>query len=194
MCLVNKKTILLCIFLITSIVSAQKNKTNYKTIEFGIIAAGSEELYYGGYTKFTIPLSQKKHHFTLALSLAAYFDFEGESEPDAYLTNDIDMRILPTINPGYSLNFNRFQFNFEAPIGLSIATTKGTLINERIGFKRDFSNKETFFNYGLSFSPKFKLNNSNSIGLYGFLPLVNDTAQSGYQMGINWTKTFNKKK
>lgn len=188
MYLIIKKTIIVCCVLTCNILSAQR--TNNSSIEIGAIASGYEELYYGGYTKYTIPLSQNKHHFTLALSVVAYFDFKGESEPEAYLKDDIDMRIIPTINLGYSLNFNRFQLNFETPIGLSIANTKGTLVNEKIGFERDFSNQETFINYGVSFSPKYKINNSNSIGLYGFFPLVDDLAQSGYQIGINWTKTF----
>jgi len=188
------KFILTCSFLAFGLLSSQNRKTNNNSLEIGAIAAGAEELYYGGYTKYTLPLSQNKHHFTVALSLAAYFDFNGESEPEAYLKNDIDMRILPTLNLGYSLNFNRVQLNFELPVGLSLATTKGTLVNEKIGFERDYYNKETFLNYGVSFSPKFKINKTNSIGLYGFFPLVNDLAQSGYQMGINWTKTFAKKR
>ncbi|MFL1896633.1 hypothetical protein ACJRPK_13080 [Aquimarina sp. 2-A2] len=163
---------------------------NNSSLELGILAAGYEAFYYGGYGKYNIPISQNKHHFTLGFSVIAYFDFKGESEPEAYLKNDIDMRLLPSINIGYSLNFNKIQLNFEVPVGLNFAITKGTLVNEKIGFERDFSNNETFFNYGLSFSPKYKLNSSNSIGLYSFLPLVMDKAQSGYQIGIGWTKTF----
>lgn len=192
MFLTIKKTILVFCVLSFSMLCAQK--VNNKSIEIGAIVAGYEEFYYGGYTKFTMPLSQNKHHFTLALSLAAYFDFEGESEPEAYLKNDIDRRIIPTINFGYSLNFKRFQLNFEAPVGISFATTKGTLINDKIGFERDFYNKESFLNYGVSFLPKYRITKSNSVGLYVFFPLINDLAQSGYQMGINWTKTFSKKR
>ncbi|GHC60918.1 hypothetical protein [Ulvibacter litoralis] len=165
-------------------------KVNNNSLELGVLGAGDEALYYGGYGKYNIPLSQNKHYFTLGLAISSYFDFKGESEPEAYLKNDIDMRILPTINIGYSLNFKKIQLNFEVPLGLSFAVTKGTLVNEKIGFERDFSNNETFFNYGFSFSPKYKFNNSNSIGLYSFLPLINDKAQSGYQIGIGWTKTF----
>lgn len=184
-----KKIITSSFFLIVFMLHSQN--TNNNSLELGILGAGYEALYYGGYSKYTIPLSQKKHHFTLGFSVIAYFDFKGESEPEAYLKNHIDMRLLPSINVGYSLNFNKMQLNFEVPLGLSFAITKGTLVNKKIGFERDFSNSETFFNYGLSFSPKYKLNNSNSIGFYSFLPLVNDKAQSGYQIGIGWTKTFN---
>ena len=165
-------------------------KTNNNSLEVGVLGAGDESLYYGGYSKFIVPLSDKTNHFTISFALTAYFDFKGESEPDAYLVDDIDMRLIPTVNFGYSLNFNKVQLNFEVPVGLSYAHTKGTLVNERIGFERDYSNNEVFFNYGFSFSPKYKINNSNSIGITTFLPFIKDKAQSGYQIGIVWTKTF----
>ena len=165
-------------------------KTNNNSLEVGVLGAGDESLYYGGYSKFIVPLSDKTNHFTISFALTAYFDFKGESEPDAYLVDDIDMRLIPTVNFGYSLNFNKVQLNFEVPVGLSYAHTKGTLVNERIGFERDYSNNEVFFNYGFSFSPKYKINNSNSIGLTTFLPFIKDKAQSGYQIGIGWTTTF----
>lgn len=190
MFLAIRKIIHICLLFVGTTLYSQNDRVNNNSLEIGVLAAGDEALYYGGYGKYTIPLSQNKHHFTLSFALSAYFDFKGESEPDAYLKNDIDMRILPTVNIGYSLNFNKIQLNFEVPVGLSFAYTKGTLVNERIGFERDYSNKETFFNYGLSFSPKYEINNSNSIGLYSFLPLINDKAQSGYQIGIGWTKAF----
>ena len=165
-------------------------KTNNNSLEVGVLGAGDESLYYGGYSKFIVPLSDKTNHFTISFALTAYFDFKGESEPDAYLVDDIDMRLIPTFNFGYSLNFNKVQLNFEVPVGLSYAHTKGTLVNERIGFERDYSNNEVFFNYGFSFSPKYKINNTNSIGLTTFLPFIKDKAQSGYQIGIGWTTTF----
>jgi hypothetical protein len=165
-------------------------KTNNNSLEVGVLGAGAESLYYGGYSKFIVPLYDKTNHFTISFALTAYFDFKGESEPDAYLTDDIDMRLIPTVNFGYSLNFNKVQLNFEVPVGLSYAHTNGTLVNERIGFERDYSNNEFFFNCGFSFSPKYKINNSNSIGITTFLPFIKHKAQSGYQIGIGWTKTF----
>ena len=165
-------------------------KTNNNSLEIGVLGAGDESFYYGGYSKFIVPLSNKKNYFTISFALTAYFDFKGESEPNAYLVDDIDMRLIPTVNFGYSLNFNKVQLNFEVPIGLSYAHTKGALVNETIGFERDYSNNEVFFNYGFSFSPKYKINNSNSFGLTTFLPFIKDKAQSGYQIGIGWTKTF----
>ncbi|MFB1040947.1 MAG: hypothetical protein QMC35_10860 [Polaribacter sp.] len=155
-------------------------KTNNNSLEVGVLGAGDESLYYGGYSKFIVPLSDKTNHFTISFALTAYFYFKGESEPDAYLVDDIDMRLIPTVNFGYSLNFNKVQLNFEVPIGLSYAHTKGAMVNERIGFERDYSNNEVFFNYGFSFSPKYKINNSNSIGITTFLPFIKDRAQSGY--------------
>jgi hypothetical protein len=187
---VIKTVVIIGLLFINNMLYAQK--TNNNSLELGVVGAGDESLYYGGYGKYIVPLSNRTNHFTLSFALTAYFDFKGESEPDAYLVNDIDMRILPTVNIGYSLNFNKVQLNFEVPIGVSFARTKGTLVNKRIGFERDYSNNEAFFTYGLSFSPKYKINNSNSIGLMGFLPLISDKAQSGYQVGIGWTKTFDK--
>ncbi|MGK0448690.1 MAG: hypothetical protein ACJA2M_002490 [Polaribacter sp.] len=171
---------------------AQKENQNSNSVEIGFIVAGNEAIYYGGYGKFTMPLSQTKHYFTLGASLTSYFDFKGESTSEAYLKNDVDMRVLPNLVAGYSLNFKKFQLNLEIPIGLSIAITKGTLVNEKIGFEREYSNKESFFNYGIAFAPKYKINEKNLIGLYGFLPLVSDKAQSGYQFGVNWTMIFGK--
>ena len=167
-------------------------KENHNSIEFGLIAAGDETLFYGGYGKFTMPLSQKKHYFTLGASLTSYFDFKGESTSESYLKNDVDMRILPNLVVGYALNFKKFQLNFEIPVGMSIAFTKGTLVNKKIGFERQYSNKEIFFNYGFALVPKYKINKKNLIGMYGFLPLVSDKAQSGYQFRVNWTMIFGK--
>ena len=171
---------------------AQKEIHNHKSIEAGIIIGGSETLYYGAFMKYNIPLSQNRNFFYIAPSLTAYFDFKGESTSDAYLKNDVDMRIIPTINPGYSLNLGKFHINLEIPLGASIAITKGTLVNERIGFQQSYSNTEVFFNYGFLFAPKFRLNQNNQIGLSAFLPLVKDKAQSGYQFGFGWTRNFGK--
>jgi hypothetical protein len=183
--------LLICILTLNN-VYAQKETKNANSIEFGLIAAGDEALYYGGYGKFTIPLTQKKHHFIVGAALICYFDFKGETTTEAYLKNDVDMRILPNLFAGYALNFKRFQLNIEIPIGLSMAITKGTLVNEARGFERKYSNKEIFFNYGIALTPKYKINPKNLIGLYGFLPLLSDKAQSGYQFGINWTIIFAK--
>ena len=188
MCLAIRIITIIGLLSISNTLYAQK--TNNNSLEVGVLGAGDESLYYGGYSKFIVPLSDKTNHFTISFALTAYFDFKGESEPDAYLVDDIDMRLIPTVNFGYSLNFNKVQLNFEVPVGLSYAHTKGTLVNERIGFERDYSNNEVFFNYGFSFSPKYKINNSNSIGITTFLPFIQDKAQSGYQIGIGWTKTF----
>ncbi len=113
----------LCIFVLNN-VHAQKEIQNSNSIEIGFVVAGNETVYYGGYGKFTVPLSQKKHYFTLGASLTSYFDFKGESTSEAYLKNDVDMRVLPNIIAGYSLNFKKFQLNFEIPVGMSMAITK----------------------------------------------------------------------
>lgn len=182
-----KKALLVVTLLITSLAAAQ-DTTNKKTIDLGINISGDETIFYGAYGKFSIPLSQKKHHFTTGVSLATYFDFKGESTKEANLKDAIDMRIIPNIFLGYSLNFKKIQINFEIPIGASFAITKGTLVNEKFGFERSFSNKEVFLNYGVVMNPKYQLNKQNYIGLYAFIPLIEDKAQSGYQFGIGWTK------
>jgi hypothetical protein len=188
-----KSIVLIMCVLTLNNVSAQKENQNHNSIEFGLIAAGDEALYYGAYSKFTMPLSQKKHYFTVGASLTCYSDFKGESTSEAYLKKDMDMRILPNLVPAYSLNFRKFQFNLEIPIGLSVAITKGTLVNEKIGFEQEYSNKEVFLNYGIALVPKYKINERNLIGLHSFLPLVSDKAQSGYQFGANWTRVFGKR-
>jgi hypothetical protein len=176
--------------LLLSNVKAQQELRNDKSIETGFIVAGSETLFYGLYGKYAMPLTKKQHFVYLAPSLATYFDFKGESTSEAYLKNDVDMRIVPTINPGLSFNFGKFRFNIEVPVGVSVAITKGTLVNEKIGFEKAYSNTEVFFNYGVLFAPKYRINSKNQIGLYAFLPFISDKAQSGYQFGIGWTMTF----
>lgn len=181
-------TILYVLFLTK--IQAQQKSPNHKSFEIGIAVAGSETLFYGAFVKYNVPLTSKKHFFYMAPTLTTYFDFKGESTAQAYLKNDVDMRILPTINLGYSLNLGKFQLNLEMPSGMSIAITKGTLVNERIGFQQNYSNTEVFLNYGFLFAPKFRLNQNNQIGLSAFLPLIKDKAQSGYQFGLGWTKSF----
>lgn len=170
---------------------AQQNKpSNPNSLEVGIHIAGDETLFYGVNGKFNIPLSQKKHHPILGLSMTLYADWKGESEPGAYLQNDTDTRIIPAVHFGYSLNFEKVQLNTELASGSSIAITKGTLVNERIGFERDYANTAFLWHYGLAFSPKYRINEKNLIGLYAFLPLVPDKAWSGYLFGLGWTKAF----
>ena len=187
---IKKSIIIICILFHGNTIFSQNERRNNNSFETGLLMAGDEAIYYGTYGKFRMPLSQTKHYFTLALSFTAYFDFKGESEPLAYLKNDVDMRLIPSIGLGYSFNLKKIQFNFEIPVGASFAITKGILVNERAGFERKYSNKEVFLNYGVIFSPKYRINTTNSIGVYGFLPLINDKAQSGYQIGLGWTKSF----
>lgn len=171
-------------------IHAQHALHNNKSIETNFIVAGSETLFYGVSGKYIMPLSQNKHYFYIAPSIVTYFDFKGESTSDAYLKHDVDTRIVPTINPGFAINFRKLQVNFEVPLGASIAITKGTLVNDRLGFEQDYSTTEIFLNYGVLVAPKFRLNSLNQIGLHAFLPLIQDKAQSGYQFGVGWSRTF----
>lgn len=188
----NKKIIIACLnsMLFFGAVNAQDVHKNHNSLEIGLNVAGAEALYYGANAKFIMPLSQKKHHSIFVLSLTSYADLKGESEAEAYLRNDMDIRIIPALHLGYSLNFKRLQLNFELPIGASIAITKGRIINEKAGFKRDFSNQEIFLHYGVAFSPKYRINQKYQIGIYGFLPLVSDKARSGYVFGIGLSRSF----
>jgi hypothetical protein len=188
----QNKTIIFSLLVLTgfTIYGQNEKKRNNNSVEIGFNLAGKETVFYGIYSKYSIPLSQRRHHPTMSLTLMIYNDFKGESTSEAYLINDIDMRIIPSLNLGYSVNFKKIQLNLEAQIGSSIAITQGTLVNQKIGFERDYSNKEVFWHYGLSFSPKYRINKLNQIGIFTFVPLVIDKAQSGYQLGIGWTKTF----
>lgn len=183
---------LLHFLILTEIIAQNKSNTN-KSIEAGFLVAGNETIFYGSYVKYNIPLSYNKNFFYIAPTITAYFDFKGESTSQAYLKNALDMRILLTNNPGYSFNSGKFQINLEVPIGISVAITKGTLVNEKIDFREDYSNREIFFNYGLQLSPKFRVDQKNQIGLSAFLPLFKDKAQSGYQLGLSWTRNIENK-
>lgn len=169
---------------------AQNDQVRNNSLEVGLNVAGDETLFYGFNGKYIRSLSKRKHHPTIAFCLTTYFDFKGESESIAYLKNAVDMRIIPAIHLGYAFNFNRFQFNFEVPVGTSVAITRGTLINERVAFKRDYSYSDVLWHYGVAVSPKFMLNSRNQVGLNVFLPLVPDKAASGYLFGIGWTRSF----
>jgi hypothetical protein len=177
----------------SNIYSQNIEQRNRNSIEIGLGVAGAETLFYGLYGKYSLPLSQMKHHFTFGLALNVFNDFKGESTNESFLKNDVDMRIIPSLNFGYSLNFKRFQLNLELPVGASVAITQGTLVNRRIGFERDYSNKEIFWYYGLSFLPKYRIDNNNQIGLFLFMPLASDKTQSGYQVGIGWTRKIGTK-
>lgn len=167
-----------------------------KTSEFevGVAVAGAEAFYYGVYSKYDFPLTRKKHYLKAGIGLTSYFDFKGESTSQAKLKDDVDMRLIPYIYLGYNFNIKRFDISLELPIGTSIAITKGTLVNEKIGFERTYSNTEYLWHYGIGLSTKYRINNTSKIGINLFLPLVKDYAWSSPMVGIGWTKTFKGKK
>ena len=169
---------------------AQETQQNFNEFEVGGAIAGAEALYYGMYSRYNIALTQTKHYFKAGVGLTVYFDFKGESTSQAKLKNDVDMRIIPHFYLGYNFNIKRFDVSLELPIGTSIAITKGTLVNERIGFERTYSNTEYLWHYGLALSTKYRINNKNKIGLYGFAPLVKDYAWSSPLVGIGWTRVL----
>ena len=169
---------------------AQETRQNNSEFEVGGAIAGFEAFYYGMYTKYNIALTQTKHYLKSGVGLTMYFDFKGESTSQAKLKDDVDMRIIPYFYLGYNFTFNRFDILLELPIGTSVAITKGTLVNERIGFERTYSNTEYLWHYGIALSAKYSINGKNKIGLYGFIPLVVDIAWTSPMIGFGWTKSI----
>ena len=58
---------------ISNTLYAQKtnNNNNNNSLEVGVLGAGDESLYYGGYSKFIVPLSNKTNYFTISFALTA---------------------------------------------------------------------------------------------------------------------------
>lgn len=168
--------------------------TNHQSLEIGLAISGLESIYYGLYGKYNIPISKKKHHFNIGFSLTSYFDFIGESRPDLYLKNNVDMRLIPAAYLGYSFTFKKTLLGVEIPLGTSLAITKGTLVSERIGFEQDYSNVVFLWHYGIETFVKYQLTTQHQIGLRVFIPLTKDKVGSSYLIGIGWTvKIINKK-
>ncbi len=173
---------------IVNITIAQETPRKNNEFEVGVALAGDEATYYGVYSKFDITLTPSKHYLKAGVGLTTYFDFSGESSSQAYLKKDVDMRIIPYLYLGYNFSFNRFNISIELPLGTSIAVTKGTLVNEKIGFERAYSNTEYLWHYGIGLSAKYKINDHNKIGFYGFYPLIKDFAWTAPLVGIGWSR------
>ena len=154
----------------------------------GAAVAGEEAFYMGGYSRFSLPLGDSPHHFRAGLGINFYFDFVGEATVMARLESDVDMRIIPHIFLAYNFRLGNFDLAVEAPLGASIAITQGKLVNERIGFERTYRNSETFWHYGLAFSPTYQIAELDKIGLYAFFPLVIDRAWTAPLLGLGYTK------
>ena len=172
---------------------AQETRQNFNEFEVGGAIAGAEAFYYGMYSRYNIALTQNKHYFKAGVGLTAYFDFKGESTSQAKLKNDVDVRIIPHFYLGYNFNIKRFDIALELPIGTSIAITKGTLVNDRIGFERTYSSTEYLWHYGIGLSTKYRIKVANKIGLNLFLPLVKDYAWSSPMVGVGWTSVLDSK-
>lgn len=166
----------------------QTEGKNATELEVGIASAGSEAAYYGVYSKINYPLSDSKNYFYGGFGLTIYADFNGESEEQSYLKNDVDMRIIPNLFLGYNITLNKFNIAFELPIGTSIAITKGKLVNTKVDFEREYLSKNFLWHYGIGISTKYQAFDKNKIGLYGFLPLVEDDAWSPPMLGLSWIK------
>ncbi|MEN0049329.1 MAG: hypothetical protein AAF806_19875 [Bacteroidota bacterium] len=158
--------------------------------ETGIAIAGSEAFYLGGYSKYRAPISEGKNYFSFSIGLTYYFDFRGESYEKSYLKKDVDMRLIPNVFIAYDVNLKDFNFAIEVPIGASIAIARGTLVNERVGFERDYKNVDFLPHFGIGLSARYRLNASNKIGLYGFMDILKDDAWSPPMTGIGWTRVL----
>lgn len=183
-------TRLTIIFISLLFVLNAKGQNNAPEFETGIATAGSEAFYLGGYSRYRVPISQGKNYFSFGVGLTYYFDFKGESYEKSYLKKDVDMRLIPNIFIAYDVNVGNFNFGIEVPIGTSIAITKGTLINERVNFERSYSNTEFLPHFGIGLSARYRLNEYNKIGVYGFADLLKDDAWSPPMTGIGWTRVL----
>jgi hypothetical protein len=97
-----------------------------------------------------------------------YFNFISKSTSQSKLKDNVDIRIIPYFYLGYNFNFNRFGISFELPIGTSISITRGTLVNNKVGIERTYSSAEYLWHYGIGLSTKYRVNDNNKIGFYGF--------------------------
>lgn len=184
--IIRNQITLLFLILFSSHSFGQSIEQGISEFEAGLAVAGAEAFYCGVYSKYHVRITKSKHSLKAGIGLNAYFDFAGESEAQAYLENDVDMRMIPHIFIGYELTFRRFGISVELPVGTSIAITKGKLINERIGFERRYSNTEYFWHHGLEASVKYRLNDRNKIGLRAYMPTVKDYAQTSPMLGLGW--------
>lgn len=181
--------VILCC-LITSYTIGQSIEKKPTELEFGFAFAGAEAAYIGVYSKVNFPLSHSKKYFYAGFGLNIYADFIGEIEPESNLKNDIDMRIIPNIFIAHNTTGKKFDISVEVPIGVSIAITKGTLINTKVGFEREYSNTEYLWHYGLATSIKYKVSAKSKIGFYLFSSLVIDKAWSPPMIGLSWIKNL----
>jgi len=193
MYLIIRNTWILFFLCIANIAFAQKIWQNNSEFEVGGAFVQAEASYYGVYSKYNIALTKSKHYLKAGVGLTMYFDLKGETTSQVKLKNDFDMRIIPYFYLAYNFNFNRFDISLELPIGTSIAITKGTLVNDRVGFERSYSNTEYLWHYGIGLSTKYRVNENNKIGVYGFFPLVKDFAWSSPLVGIGWTRIIKPK-
>jgi len=162
-------------------------------LELGIAGAGAEAGYLGLYSKVNYPLSHSKKYFYGGFGLTIYADFIGEIEARSKLRNDVDMRIIPNLFIAHNTTMKNFDVSVEIPIGISLAITKGTLVNTNVNFEREYSNTEVLWHYGLASSIKYKVSNKSKIGFYLFSSLVIDKAWSPPMIGLSWVKNFNSK-
>lgn len=190
--------VLLSLWLTFSLARAQSYELSPPTagnsLEIGILNAYGEAEYVGLYAKFSKPLTHGKHYLSVGAAFTTYFDFVGESGVNSRLQKDVDARFIPAIFLAGQVNFGRFSGSLETHLGSSIAHTRGTLVNNNIGFTGSYRNTEIFWHYGLGSSLKYMVKKGHSLGIYGFLPMVKDVAWSLPTIGIGWTRAWPNKK
>lgn len=190
----NRMVFILAVMLVSCTVFANdtQNGMTLGELEVGPAVAGEEALYFGFYSKYSVPLTRSLIYPYAGLGLTGYFDFIGP-EPQANLEDHVDMRVIPAAHLGLNLAIYRFDIRIEVPVGKSIAHTRGTLVNKRLGIKESYSTTEVFWHYGTAMSLRYRFDHQNGISLYGFYPLVEDVAHSSPTIGIGWTRLFTSK-
>lgn len=189
----RRLSIAIFLFLLANSILGQEQNKKPIELELGIAGAGAEAGYLGLYSKVNYPLSHSKKYFYCGIGLNIYADFIGEIEARSRLRNDIDMRMIPNLFIAYNNSKKNFDVSVEIPIGISIAITKGTLVNTNVNFERAYSNTEILWHYGLATSIKYKVSDKSKIGFYLFSSLVIDKAWSPPMIGLSWVKNFNTK-
>lgn len=164
------------------------------SVEIGGAIASAEATYYGFYAKYKKVFLNNRISPVAGLGLTSYADFKGESTEQAYLKDDLDMRVISFFYAGGQLRYGRLLSSLEFPLGVSWARTKGTFVNERIGFTRDYSNNDLLWHFGISVSCQYQFDNKFSIGINSFLPLTQDVAWSPPMLGVGLVRYIGKKK
>lgn len=168
--------------------SAQSNNKIGLELDLGAVAGQGEVFYYGANTRVNATFRQWGNHYpTIGIGVQVYANFTGEIDAQTQLQNDVDMRIIPALYLGYGIIFNKFNIKFEIPVGVNITVTKGKLINEKIGFERNFNHSTVLPHVGAALHLQYQLHPKHRLGVFGFYPFTKDLAWSVPLGGLYWS-------